>query len=69
MVNIELLKSEMRSQNITIEQAAEQLGIDPSTLHRRFSRNGEKFTVKEVETLAKMLRMNGRTVHRIFFEN
>ena len=68
MVNIERLKSAMRSKNITVEQASEHIGVNPATFYRRISREGEKFTVSEVGKLAELLDMDSSAMQDIFFD-
>lgn len=68
MVNIERLKTAFQSRNITIEQAAKSIGVNPTTMYRRFNRNGEKFTVSEVERLAELLNMDAKAMQDIFFD-
>lgn len=68
MVNIERLKSALQSQNITIEQASEAIGMNPATFYRRINRNGEKFTVAEVGKLAELLNMSNKKMQDIFFD-
>lgn len=68
MVNIEHLKSAMRSRGVTVEQAAEHIGVNPATFYRRISRDGEKFTVSEVGKLAELLGMDSATMQNIFFD-
>ena len=69
VVNIERLKTALKAKNITIEQASECIGVNPATFYRRISRNGEKFTVADVEKLADLLKMDSRTMQGIFFDN
>ena len=68
MVNTDRLKSALQDRNITIEQASEHIGINPSTFYRRISRNGEKFTVSEVGKLADLLKLDSETMNGIFFD-
>lgn len=68
MVNIERLKTALQSKNITIDQAAKSIGVNPTTMYRRFNRNGEKFTVAEVEKLAELLNMDAKAMQNIFFD-
>ena len=68
MVNIERLKTALRENNITVEQASEHIGVNPATFYRRISRDGEKFTVSEVGKLANLLGMDSQTMQDIFFD-
>lgn len=68
MVNIDRLKAALQDRNVTIEQASEHIGINPSTFYRKISRKGEKFTVQEVGKLAELLNMSANTMQEIFFD-
>ena len=68
MVNIDKLRTAMRSRNITVEQAADHIGVNPVTFYRRINREGEKFTVAEVAKLAELLGMDAKTMQDIFFD-
>lgn len=67
MVNVDQLKSALQARNITIEQAAGELGVDPATFYRRLNKQGRKFTVEEVAKLSELLRMDSKTMQNIFF--
>ena len=67
MVNVERLKTALKDKNITIERVACELSVDPTTIYRRFNRQGEKFTVEEVAKLSKLLNLDGKTMQNIFF--
>ena len=69
LVNTDRLKSALQGRNITIEQASEHIGINPSTFYRKISRNGENFTVMEVSKLAELLNMDSQTLQGIFFDS
>ena len=68
MVNIERLKTAMKSRNVTVEQASEHIGINPATFYRRINREGEKFTVAEVGKLAELLSLDPKVMQDIFFD-
>lgn len=68
MVNIEKLKTAMRDSNVTVEQAAEYIGVNPATFYRRINREGAKFTVSEVGKLADLLGMDWQTMQAVFFD-
>ena len=67
MVNVDGLKAALRDRNISIEQAAKEIGVDPVTFYRRLNQQGKKFTVQEVGKLAEMLKMDSETMQQIFF--
>ena len=68
MVNIERLRTALRDRNVSVEQAAEALGVNPVTFYRRINRNGEKFTISEVDKLADLLNLDSDAVNTIFFD-
>ena len=67
MVNVALLQEAMRSRSITVDQAAEKLGVDRTTFYRRINRNGSRFTVEEVSKLSALLNLDAKTLQEIFF--
>ena len=68
MVNVDRLKTALKSRNVTIEQASEHIGMNPATFYRRINREGEKFTVAEVGKLADLLNMDSKAMQDIFFD-
>lgn len=68
MVNIERLRAALQTSGVSIEQASNELGINPTTFYRRLNTQGEKFTVEEVGKLANMLKLNARALQNIFFD-
>ena len=67
MVNVDQLKAALQEKNITIERAAGELGVHPTTFYRRLNKQGKKFTVEEVAKLSELLRMDSKTMQNIFF--
>jgi len=67
VVNTEKLRTMLRDQNVSIEQAADAIGIDRATLYRRFQQS-DNFTVAEVDLLAKLLQMSEQDMRDIFFD-
>lgn len=68
MVNTDLLRGALRAKNITNEQAASAIGVNPATFYRRINQQGKKFTVAEVGKLAELLELSADEVQEIFFE-
>ena len=68
MVNIKKLKSALKENGISFEEAADAIGFDRVTFYRRINRNGESFTVKEIDALSRLLNMNSKTLQSIFFD-
>lgn len=69
MVNIDKLKTALKERNISIEQASAAIEVNPVTFYRRINKCGEKFTVSEVEKLARLLNLNGESIQSIFFDD
>lgn len=68
MVNVSRLREEMKSREITPENASDALGIDRATFYRRLEGHGKKFTVEEVCKLSELLNLSSALVQEIFFE-
>ncbi|WP_040333589.1 helix-turn-helix domain-containing protein [Bulleidia extructa] len=67
MVDVKKLKEEMALHKITVDELANQIGIDRTTLYRRFSNDGDTFTVKEVNSISKILKLSINKSRAIFF--
>lgn len=67
MVNVNKLKGKMVECGFTIKRLAEETGIKESTLQRRFSSNGEDFSIREADILAKTLCLTAEEASAIFF--
>lgn len=65
MNQTEFKVAQIRS-GLTVEEIARYLGINPVTVYRKS--NGEsEFTLSELVTLKKILKLSGEDVDRIFF--
>ena len=67
MVNINKLKGKIVECGMNIEKLADMIGIDKSTLYRKIGLNGESFTIKEADLIAKALKLTYQEVNDIFF--
>jgi len=67
MVNINKLKGKVIENGLTIEKLADKINIDRSTLYRKINHNGETFTIKEANLIAKTLKLTADDVNAIFF--
>ena len=67
MVNIEKLKEKMRIKGYTPRSLSNKIGIDTSTLYRRYMNNGSDFTIEEVEAIADALDLSNEDFNNIFF--
>lgn len=66
-VDIDKLKQHMASANISIAELAKRIGIDQSTLHRKFQRRGETFTVGEMHKISEVIGISQEDAMLIFF--
>lgn len=64
-----LLLKRMKELSCTRESLASHLGIDRTTLYRKLSKDGEKFTVKEVNVIKKVLNLSEDEAILIFFKD
>ena len=67
MVNIRKLKGKIVECGINVEGLADKIGMDRSTLYRKLSANGENFTIKEADSISKVLDLTYAEVNAIFF--
>lgn len=67
MVNVNKLKGKIVENGFNIDELADKVGINRSTLYRKISDNGESFLIKEADAIAKSLKLTGKEVMEIFF--
>ena len=67
MVNIRKLKARMVEKDMSVDQLAEKIGVDRSTLYRRFADNGASFTIGEAMKIRFALDLNSDQAAEIFF--
>ena len=67
MVNVDKLRGAIVERRMNIDQLADAIGADRSTLYRRLNTNGESFTIKEADSIAKVLSLTGKEAAAIFF--
>lgn len=66
MVNKRLLVSKLKDKNLTLEWLAGEIGVNPSTLHRKL--NGESdFARPEIIVVKLRLNLSVEEVNSIFF--
>jgi predicted transcriptional regulator len=68
MPNVLKLKGKLVEKDISYEEFADMLGIDSSTLYRRFKSNGENFSIGEVNKIVKALDLRSDEAAAIFFD-
>ena len=67
MVNIILLKKKIADSEKKIEEIADLMGIDKSTLYRKLSNGTREFTVSEAKKLKDILSLSNQESISIFF--
>lgn len=66
-MNINKLKAKLVERGLNVSKLADMMEVDRSTLYRKMKNNGETFTVKEVNTLVKLLDLTPSEAVEIFF--
>jgi ribosome-binding protein aMBF1 (putative translation factor) len=66
MINVNKLKGKIVEKGLSVEQLAEQMQINKSTLYRKLASGGELFTIKEANMIAKILELDFKEVNDIF---
>ena len=67
MANVSMLRGKMIERNISVEELAEKLCVDKSTLYRRLDREGDTFTIKEASIIVRELHLTKEEAIAIFF--
>lgn len=67
MANVSMLRGKMVERNISVEELAEKLCVDKSTLYRRLDREGDTFTIKEASIIVRELHLTKEEAIAIFF--
>lgn len=68
MVNVNKLRGKIVEKQLTIEQLADILGINKSTLYRKMVEKGETFTIREADMICDALDLSGEEATAIFFD-
>lgn len=67
MVNINKLKGKIIEKQMTQEILASEIGINKSTLYRKFKSGGDSFEIWEVHKIVETLKLNDQEIKDIFF--
>ena len=67
MVDIQRLKGKIIEKGFTVLTLSDQIGIDRTTLYRRFSDHGKSFTIGEIEQIVSVLHLTEQEAREIFF--
>lgn len=68
-VNLEKLREKMAEKNVSNEDMARLMGIDPSTFYRKLKSDGTNFTVGQMHTIADVLGLTNEDTASIFLWN
>jgi transcriptional regulator with XRE-family HTH domain len=66
-VNVNKIHGKLKALGLTVEDAAERMGIDRSTLYRKLKNNGAGLTVKDAQMLVDILQLTELEALEIFF--
>lgn len=69
MVNINKLRGKIVECGKTVEEVAELVGIDKSTLYRRLCVGDGAFTINEADKIASVLQLSAKELNEIFLLN
>lgn len=67
MVDANKLKEKIQKKGLTEAKIAEKLGVKNHVFHNKLNGIGKCFTIKEVDKLVQILRLEGNEAERIFF--
>lgn len=67
MVNVNKLKGKVVENGMNITELADKVNIDKATMYRKLNVNGESFTIKEADLIAKVLKLTLEEINSIFF--
>lgn len=66
-MNTRLIREKIKEKGLSIEELANRMSIDRSTLYRKLQDDGETFKVSEMKRLISTLELTSDEVNRIFF--
>lgn len=66
MVNVNKLKGIMVEKKMNAEELAKRIGMDRATFYRRLAKSDD-FTIKEVDSIVKVLGLSMIETNSIFF--
>lgn len=69
MANTLKLKAKFVENNFSVEQVANSIGINASTMYRKLANNGDSFTIAEANKLGRLLNLGASDMNEIFFTN
>lgn len=66
-INVNLLKAKLVERGLNVEQLAEMIDIDRSTLYRKLKSGGDGLTVSEANAIIRALSLSLQDAVSIFF--
>lgn len=69
MINVNKLKGKIVECGLSVDELAEKIGLDKSTLYRRLHKNGETFSIREANLICEALSLTKEEATAIFFTN
>lgn len=67
-MKVDELKLALQKRNISVEQLADILNIDKSSVYRKFNRRNKSFTVEEASKIVQALHLSKKDANSIFFD-
>ena len=67
MVNINKLKGKIVEKGLNVSKLAKLINVDTSTLYRKINNNGDTLTIKEADSIVKILNLSLDEANAIFF--
>ncbi|WP_232306043.1 helix-turn-helix domain-containing protein [Pontibacillus litoralis] len=66
-MNVNKLKGKIVEHEMNIEELADKIGVDKSTLYRKLNRKGETLSIKEANSIVNVLNLSKEESVAIFF--
>ena len=63
---MQMLKQKISAANLTVDELAIQIGMNPSTFYRKTKSGVDAFTVGEMHSLVDALKLSGKEAKDIF---
>lgn len=66
-MNVNKLKGKIVERGLSITEVAKMIGIDRSSLYRKLNNEGETLTIKEANSIVRILNLPPNEAAEIFF--
>lgn len=64
--NLELLREKMAEKKVSPEEMAKEIGVDASTIYRKFKNDGISFTIGQMHKIVDVLHLSREEAASIF---